>query len=48
MMTDVVGLGHGCDGAGDPPPPVGISRRQHKQDGKCYMIYLLAIFIYLL
>ena len=35
-MTDVMGLGHGGDGAGDPPPPVGFGRGQHEQDGKSY------------
>mgnify|MGYP001547687858 FL=1 len=36
VMADVMGLGHGGDGAGDPPPPVGFGRGQHEQDGKSY------------
>ncbi|CAH1427519.1 unnamed protein product [Lactuca virosa] len=34
VMADVMGLGHGGDGAGDPLPPVGFGRGQHEQDAE--------------
>ncbi|CAI9287429.1 unnamed protein product [Lactuca saligna] len=34
VMADVMGLGHGGDGAEDPPPPVGFGRGQHEQDAE--------------
>jgi hypothetical protein len=36
-MTDVMGLGHGGDGADDPTPPGGWWPGQHQTDGKCYL-----------
>ena len=43
VMADVMGLGHGGDGAGDPPPLGGYCRGQHEQDGTFY--YDIFIFI---
>ncbi|KAI3817395.1 hypothetical protein L1987_11185 [Smallanthus sonchifolius] len=32
LMADVMGLGHGGDGAGDPPPPFGDGQGVHEMD----------------
>lgn len=46
-MADVMGRGHGGDGAGDEPPPGGDEWWRaggHRQDGKFYNIH---IYIYI-
>ena len=44
MMVDVMGLGHGCDGVEDPPPPVGFGCGQHEQDDKSYYDIFISYF----
>ena len=46
MMADVMGLGHGGDGAGDPPPTGGFGRGQHEQDGEFYSDIFINYFYY--
>ena len=46
MMADVMGLGHGGDGARDPLPPGGFGRGQHEQDGEFYYDIFINYFYY--
>ena len=46
VMADVMGLGHGGDGVGDPPPPGGFGRGQHEQDGEFYYDIFINYFYY--
>lgn len=46
MMADV--MGHGGDGAGDPPLPPGFGQGEHEMDRKSYynlFIYYVSSFI---
>ena len=42
MMADV--MGHGGDGAGDPPPPGGWAHG-HAEDGNCYYKLFIQYFV---
>ena len=45
MMADVIGRGHGGDGAEEPPPPGGDDFwRGHGADGKLYNKSVFTIF----
>ena len=48
VMVDVMGRGHGGDGAEDPPHPFGRGEGQHEMDCKYYyniFIYSIRSFI---
>ena len=48
LMVDVMGLGHGGDGAGAPPPPGDGGDdwwHGHQADGKNYRSLMFTVFI---